>query len=112
MGAGQHVSGNLALVFCSAVHYSEQSRTASSAMEKETAKLTIRLPKQDLAFVKDYAQRHGLTVTEIFDRYLRRMRALESHEPRPELDEISGILPSDIDLEKEFRRHQVEKHRP
>ncbi|MEX1033836.1 MAG: DUF6364 family protein [Cellvibrionaceae bacterium] len=80
-------------------------------MHNDTTKLTIRLPKQDVAFVKEYARAHGLTVTEVIDRYLRRMRALESHEPAPELDIISGILPSDADLEEEYRRHQLEKHK-
>lgn len=79
-------------------------------MHNETAKLTIRLPKQDVAFVKEYARAHGLTVTEVIDRYLRRIRALESREPAPELDIISGILPSDAGLEEEYRRHQLEKH--
>ncbi|MGQ9425228.1 DUF6364 family protein [Gilvimarinus sp. F26214L] len=79
-------------------------------MQNETNKLTIRLPVQDVAFVKQYAKTHGLTVTEVIDRYLRRIRALESREPAPELDFISGILPPDVDLEEEYRRHQIEKH--
>lgn len=67
-------------------------------MTNETATLTIRLAKQDLAFVNEYAQAHGLTATEIVERYVRRLRALNSGEPAPELDIISGILPSDADL--------------
>jgi hypothetical protein len=37
----------------------------------ETTKLTVRLPKEDLDFVKRYAKEHGMTVTELIARYLR-----------------------------------------
>ncbi|WP_022947255.1 DUF6364 family protein [Methylohalobius crimeensis] len=78
----------------------------------EDIKLTIRLPKQDVAFAKTYAQAHGITVTEFIDRYLRRMRSLEKHTPTPELDTMIGLIPADIDAESEYQRHLLDKHRP
>src|SRR3954462_4175960 len=48
------------------------SRTGGGIME--TAKLTVRLPKTDLDFAKEYAQAHRITVTELIDRYLRSLR--------------------------------------
>ncbi len=80
-------------------------------MATETTKLTIRLPVQHVLFAKRYAREHGISVTEVIDRYLRRLRELENHPPSPALEAISGILPPDIDAEKEFREHQLEKHR-
>lgn len=79
-------------------------------METETTKLTIRLPKQNVAFVKEYARAHGITVTEVIDRYLRRIRALEKRSPAPELDAITGLLPSEMEAEDEYRTHIIEKH--
>lgn len=79
-------------------------------MPADTVKLTIRLPQNDVIFVKGYARAHGLTVTEVIDRYLRRMRELEDYSPSPALDEITGLVPSDIDVEEEYRRHQLIKH--
>ncbi|HET7371015.1 MAG TPA: DUF6364 family protein [Gammaproteobacteria bacterium] len=79
-------------------------------MESETVKLTIRLPKPDVAFVKSYAAEHGLTVTEVIDRYLRRMRTLERRSPSPELEAVTGLVPRDVDAEGEHRRHLHEKH--
>ena len=79
-------------------------------METETTKLTIRLPRQNVEFVKAYAEAHGLSVTEVIDRYLRRMRALEDHSPRPELEAITRLVPNDIDVEAEYRRHRLDKH--
>jgi hypothetical protein len=80
-------------------------------METEKTKLTVRLPRQDVEFVKAYANAHGLTVTEVIDRYLRRMRALEEQVPSPELDFISGLVPEDVDASDEHRRHAEYKHR-
>ncbi|WP_018716314.1 DUF6364 family protein [Arhodomonas aquaeolei] len=79
-------------------------------MAAETTKLTIRLPTRDVEFAKAYASAHGLTVTEVIDRYLRRMRALEERMPVPELDEITGLVPADVDVEAEYQAHLREKH--
>ena len=79
-------------------------------MQAETIKLTIRLPRQDVEFAKAYAKAHDLSVTEVIDRYLRRMRALENAELSPELDSITGLAPSDVDAETEYRQHLREKH--
>ena len=80
-------------------------------MEQETTKVTVRLPKQDVEFVKAYAKAHGLTMTEVIDRHLRHLRTLERHTPSAELDAITGLLPADLDLEQAYREHLVEKHR-
>lgn len=79
-------------------------------MEAQTTKLTIRLPKQDIAFAKAYAKAHGLSVTEIIDRYLRRMKALEQRTPSAALETITGLVPSDVDAEGEYRCHVLERH--
>lgn len=76
----------------------------------ESVKLTVRLPKEDLAFAKRYAEQHGITVTEFIDRYLRRMRAMEQQELSPELEAITGLIPSDIQAEVEMLEHRASKH--
>lgn len=44
-------------------------------MVGDTTKLTLRLSRENAAFVKAYAKAHGLSVTELIGRYLRRMAA-------------------------------------
>ncbi len=44
----------------------------------ETAKLTVRLPKQDLEFAEQYARARRITLSELVDRYLRRLRIRNS----------------------------------
>lgn len=80
-------------------------------MEQDTTKVTVRLPKQDVEFAKAYAKAHGLSMTEVIDRHLRQLRAIERHTPSAELDAITGLLPADLDLEQAYREHLVEKHR-
>ena len=80
-------------------------------MKPETTKLTIRLPRRSVEFAKSYARAHGLSVTEVIERYLARLRALESTQTSPELEEISGLVPSDVDAEAEHRRDILDKHR-
>lgn len=76
----------------------------------ERAKLTVRVPKDRLDFVKGYAKQHGLTLTELVDRYFRH---LEIHEPtriHPEVEAIRGLIPSDVDPKQEYRKHLLEKY--
>ncbi len=79
-------------------------------MGSPSTKLTIRLPTRDVDFVKAYAKTHGLSVTEVIDRYLRRMRALEQATPSAALETITGLVPRDVDAEEAYRRHMMEKH--
>jgi len=76
----------------------------------DTAKLTVRLPKNDLEFAKRYAQAHRITVTELIDRYLRSLQAGVGA-IHPEVERISGLIPADVDARAEYREHLLEKYR-
>ena len=77
----------------------------------ESAKLTVRLPKRDLEFAKQYAQAHRITVTELIDRYLRSLQTRGGAAIHPEVEKISGLIPSDVDAISEYREHLLRKHR-
>lgn len=79
-------------------------------MKQDTTKLTIRLPREDVEFAKAYAKAHGLTVTEVIDRFLRRMRSAQEEGLSPELEAITGLVPPEVDAEEEYRRHLAGKH--
>jgi hypothetical protein len=76
----------------------------------ETVKLTVRLPKNDLDFAKQYAQAHRITVTELIDRYLRSLRG-GTGVIHPEVEKISGLIPATVDAKADYRDHALEKHR-
>jgi hypothetical protein len=84
------------------------SRTGTT-MALETTNLTIRLPVEDVVFVKRYAKANELSVTEVIERYLRRMRLLDNEAPPATLDEITGLLPADMDVEAEMRERTSAK---
>jgi hypothetical protein len=76
----------------------------------ETVKLTVRLPKNDLDFAKQYAQAHRITVTELIDRYLKSLRG-GTGTIHPEVEKISGLIPATVDGEADYRDHILEKYR-
>lgn len=76
----------------------------------ETAKLTVRLPKSDLDFAKQYAQAHRITVTELIDRYLRSLRGGSGSAIHPEVEKISGLIPPEVDARAEYHEHVLRKH--
>jgi len=76
----------------------------------ETTKLTIRLPRKDVEFAKGYAKTHGITVTEVIDRLLRRLQAVQRTALHPEVEAISGLVPSDVDARSEYHEHLLRRH--
>ncbi len=77
----------------------------------ETAKLTIRLPKTNIEFAKRYARAHRLTLAESIDRYFQCLRSQEETVIHLEVEQISGLLASDISVEAEYADHLLKKHR-
>ena len=54
--------------------------------------------------------RHGISLAELFDRYLRILRELEHYQPSISVQEITGLVPSDIDVKEVYQDHLTEKH--
>jgi len=76
-----------------------------------TRKLTVRLAEKNLDFLKSYAAEHGLTVTEMLNRYLTRLReGSTSRRIHPDVEAISGLVPADVDADALHREHLLEKH--
>lgn len=76
----------------------------------ETSKLTVRLPKTSLNIAKQYAEAHRITVTELIDRFLRSLHG-GAGPIHPEVEKISGLIPSDVDVKAEYGEHIRIKHR-
>ena len=78
-------------------------------MGNKTFKLTVSLPREEIDFAKDYAQAHGISVAEMFGRYLRALRSNHTS-LNVEVRSISGLIPNDIDGRQEYRDYQWGKH--
>jgi hypothetical protein len=75
-----------------------------------TRKLTIRLPEEDIEFAKNYATKHGITMTELIDRYLKQLRRRPEGDIHPDILRFSGIIPEEIDARKGYHEAMEDKH--
>lgn len=76
-----------------------------------TRKLTIRLPEEEIDFAKNYAARHGMTMTQLIDRYLKALQRRPEGQLDPDIVRFSGIIPEDVDARDEYHGGMAEKHR-
>jgi hypothetical protein len=76
----------------------------------DTTKLTIRLPREQVQFVKRFAKANGLTVTEVISRYLERLQEKTPEELSPEVQWLVGLIPEDADLDATRLEYLLEKH--
>jgi hypothetical protein len=53
---------------------------------------------------------YRITVTELIERYLRRLRDARSRTIHPEIERISGLVPSDVDTEALYNEHVANRH--
>lgn len=75
-------------------------------------KLTVRLPDENLEFVKRYAKEHGVSVTEVLERFLTRLQTAETRRPlHPKVERLSGLVPADVDARALYHEHLLDKHR-
>ncbi len=86
------------------------SKPKSKALKPETTKLTIRLPRYRVEFLKRFAKAHDVTVTEVIERYVARLQPEMPEEIHPDMEWLIGILPEDFDLEKAREEHIKEKY--
>lgn len=77
------------------------------------ARMTIRLPRETLAFAQGYAAQYGFTLTELVTRYFDRLKSVKAkptkrHEPSPVLRRATGILkcPNITDKELDDLRYK------
>lgn len=75
------------------------------------AELTVRLPEEELRFLKTYAQENGTTAPEILAGYVRRLKSSSRRPLHPDILQITGLVPEHLDAEAEYRHHLLDKHR-
>lgn len=74
------------------------------------ARLTIRLPTEELKFAKDYASQHGITLTGLIRHYIENLEEKEHSDIPPEVETIAGTVPADVDAQAEYYADMQEKH--
>jgi len=72
-------------------------------------KLTVRLSRPSVEFVKAYTKANGLTVTEIIERFFESLRLAE--DPLGgDVKKLTDLIPVEIDARAEYPQHLRGKH--
>ena len=75
-----------------------------------SAELTLQLPAEELKFLQTYADEHGTTVAEIVTRYVQRLKLSESQSLHPDIVNLTGLVPADINAKAQHHQHLLDKH--
>ena len=76
----------------------------------EKTKLTLRVEKTLIESAKRYAQEHDTTVSQLISNFMRALiKKAEPPSNTPILDELTGILPSDVTI-SDYRQYLSEKY--
>ncbi|MBM3891191.1 MAG: hypothetical protein FJ388_18930 [Verrucomicrobia bacterium] len=76
-----------------------------------TTELTVKLPAEEIEFLRAYAKQHGLSVSDLMERYVQKLRSSTRGSIHPEVEQITGLVPDEIDAEGAYRQHVLGKHR-
>jgi hypothetical protein len=74
-------------------------------------KLTVRVDQNLIQSAKRYANRQGITLSQLINNYLRAIVITEDESltDTPILHRLTGILPAETSIE-EYKNHLVEKY--
>jgi hypothetical protein len=75
-----------------------------------TAELTVQLPAEEIEFLREYAERHGTTVTDLVAHYVKLLQKVPSRPPHPANMQFTGLVPDDVDVRELYLQHMLEKH--
>ena len=77
---------------------------------QEKRKLTLRLNKRLIEQAKRYAAEHNISVSELVETFFMQLENLEETTHTPLVRQLTGLLPRDIDIEREYRDYLLEKY--
>lgn len=75
----------------------------------ESAKLTVRVPRELIIIAKQYAETHNTTLTRMIEAYLQQIPARKPLDNAPIVRRLTGIIPPGDSIE-DYKRHLDEKY--
>ena len=72
-------------------------------------KFTVRVPRELVENIKEFARQHDTTLTKLIEAYLQRIPSQSPLENAPIVRRLSGILSPSISIE-DYKRHLEEKY--
>ncbi len=72
--------------------------------------ITVRLPDDDLAFLRDFSAAQGTSAEAFLARQARNLRVHLQRPLRPEVQRATGIISPEVAGENAYRDHLEKKH--
>lgn len=76
-----------------------------------TAELTLHLPEAEVLFLKGFAERYKVPISELIVYFVEHLRKVERYDHHPDIQKFAGIIPGDLDVSTAYYEHLQEKHK-
>jgi hypothetical protein len=76
-----------------------------------TSTLNLEMPADEVDSLRSFAGEHGLTVAELVGRFAKGLKTVGPAFIHPEVLALTGLVPSDWQVEADHHRHLLHKHR-
>ena len=76
----------------------------------EKKKLTLRLNQRLIEQAKEYAAQHNISVSELVETYFLHLDLERESTHTPLVQQLTGLLPADVDVKQEYEEYLVEKY--
>ncbi len=76
----------------------------------DKTQITIQLPESEVDFLEKYTKRNNITISELIDQYIQQLQISERYSHHPDVKKNAGIIPNDINAQKEYYNYIEEKH--
>lgn len=96
------------LTYKTVIHCTSQRRCAVAVQHK--TKLTLRLSKRLIAQAKQYAAANDMSVSELVEHFFRSLKPAGEAAHSDLVQELTGLLPPDLDAEQDYRKHLMDRH--
>ncbi len=79
-------------------------------LTKEKKKLTIRVDRRLIDQAKMYAAAHNTSVSQLVESYFANLPQKENKERSALVQQLTGILPADLNVEEAYHDYLMEKY--
>jgi hypothetical protein len=76
-----------------------------------TAELTLRLPEAEALYLKGFAEKYKVPVSELIVYFVEHLRRVERYKHHPDIKMFAGIIPGDFDASASYYEHIEDKHK-
>jgi hypothetical protein len=71
--------------------------------------IAVNLPDSDARFVKEYASTYGLSVEELFVKYVQALQLARKYPVSEKVKELIGLIPKEAKPEEDWREHNLSR---